>query len=217
MGNIPKKKQKERMKAMKKITLLLTLLVAMLMLAACGECEHAEWSNWTTTKGASCTAEGERSRSCIECGEKEYEAIPMTSHSWNAATCTSPKKCRNCWATTGTALGHNVDNIEYCDRCDTFISSSNWLNKKYCVRYILNGSVVNKSASNVTFKLNENHTYSMAVGDEIYKGKWERDPGAISLTVYDEKGAKFGMLVLAEDDEELIYINMQATLSFLFK
>jgi len=205
------------MKAMKKITLLLTLLVAMLMLAACGECEHAEWSNWTTTKGASCTEDGERSRNCLECGEKEYETIPMTSHSWNVATCTSPRKCSKCWTTTGTALGHNVDNIEYCDRCDNFISGSNWLKKKYCVRYILNGSVVNKSASNITFKLNENHTYIMEVGDVTYKGKWERDPGAISLTVYDEDGSKFGMLVLAEDYGELIYINMQATLSFLFK
>ncbi len=40
-------------------------------------------------------------------------------HNYSAATCTSPKKCTICGATTGSALGHTYDNAcdATCNRC----------------------------------------------------------------------------------------------------
>ena len=41
-------------------------------------------------------------------------------HSWQDATCTTPKTCDLCKETEGKALGHNYGNDEVCDRCGKF-------------------------------------------------------------------------------------------------
>lgn len=43
------------------------------------ECDHV-WSDWTVTKEATCTEEGEKTRTCSLCGEVETAKIPMIPH-----------------------------------------------------------------------------------------------------------------------------------------
>ena len=43
-------------------------------------------------------------KTCKACGATEGSAI---GHSWKSATCTSPKTCKACGATEGSAIGHS--------------------------------------------------------------------------------------------------------------
>jgi len=48
-------------------------------------------------------------KTCSECGETEGEAL---GHTWVEASCTDPKTCSVCGETEGEALGHTVENWE---------------------------------------------------------------------------------------------------------
>ena len=61
---------------------------------------------------------------CPPCGEKFLDDFDTNnnngeqcSHSWQAATCTSPKICSLCGETDGDALGHTTF-TGICERCD---------------------------------------------------------------------------------------------------
>lgn len=78
---------------MKKHLLIVLALIAMVLSFSSCAHEHA-WSEWTTTTEATCTVDGEQTRTC-ECGEKETKPIAAKGHSeWSewvtttAATCT---------------------------------------------------------------------------------------------------------------------------------
>ena len=58
--------------------------------------EH-EWSDWTVTKDATCTEDGEKTRTCGTCGETETEVIPALGHDWN-----EDGTCNNCGAVKPT-------------------------------------------------------------------------------------------------------------------
>ena len=74
---------------MKKLTLILLTLVMIVALAACGnKCDHA-YDN-------ACDA------TCNECGETRE----VGAHDFTDADCDTPKTCKICGATDGTALGH---------------------------------------------------------------------------------------------------------------
>ena len=60
-------------------------------------------------KAATCTATGlTEGKKCSICGTVlvAQQVIPVTDHSWNAATCTAPKTCSTCGTTQGNALNH---------------------------------------------------------------------------------------------------------------
>ena len=46
-------------------------------------------------------------------------------HSWEDATCDTPKTCSECGETEGEALGHEVS-IGKCSRCGTYIAQNDW-------------------------------------------------------------------------------------------
>ena len=54
-------------------------------------CPH-KWNNWSTTKNATCTADGQKTRKCSICGKTETAAIAKTGHKYEskviAPTCT---------------------------------------------------------------------------------------------------------------------------------
>ncbi len=91
----------------------------------CGEKETREipatnihsYGSWKTVISANCTSTGRKERICNVCGNKETQTISATGHSYKSATCTEPATCRNCGATKGKELGHNVVDGE-CTRCD---------------------------------------------------------------------------------------------------
>lgn len=55
-------------------------------------CSH-EWSIWTILKDATCTVEGQRTRSCEKCGSVETETIPKTAHIFSDWTTTTQATC----------------------------------------------------------------------------------------------------------------------------
>lgn len=84
-------------------------------------CAH-KFGSWTTTKAATCTANGTKTRTCSNCKQAETETIKATGHSYGSwsttknATCdangTKTRKCSKCGnAETQTipATGHNWD------------------------------------------------------------------------------------------------------------
>ena len=64
------------------------------------------WGIWTITKNATCTEQGEETRECTACGEKETRNLAATGHNWKKwyisknATCTEQgeetRECDSC-------------------------------------------------------------------------------------------------------------------------
>ena len=95
----------------------------------CDDCgyEHTHSLTHVPAKDATCTTTGNVEYwSCSACGmtfsdeagttEITEIVIPENGHSWNEATCITPKTCSVCGETEGEALGHNmVDGT--CTRC----------------------------------------------------------------------------------------------------
>ena len=89
---------------MKKILIalfcLLLFSVAALFVACDDDHTHA-FGEWTTTKAATCTEAGTKTRTC-ECGESESDTVPATGHSYGAwqtetaATCADGVEKRSC-------------------------------------------------------------------------------------------------------------------------
>lgn len=83
-------------------------------------CSHT-YSSWTTTKAATCTASGSKTRTCTKCSAVETGTISATGHSYSswttttAATCTtagvSTRTCSKCSAKETQAIaatGHSL-------------------------------------------------------------------------------------------------------------
>ena len=78
-------------------------------------CKH-EYQQ-TYTKAATCTAAGNKKFTCIKCGAVTYEQIPIKDHSYQAASCLTPKTCTGCSRREGAALGHSFGANHLCIRC----------------------------------------------------------------------------------------------------
>ena len=76
------------------VSILLAANVAV-SAVGCGECTH-EWGEWEISTQATCVAEGLKERACTKCSETETQPYATEEHDWAVATCTSPKKCKNC-------------------------------------------------------------------------------------------------------------------------
>ena len=69
------------------------------------QCTH-QWGDWSTTKKATCTDAGTKERTCADCGEKETSTISALGHDWTEANCSTPKTCKTCLVTEGSASAH---------------------------------------------------------------------------------------------------------------
>lgn len=58
------------------------------------------------TKNPSCSATGVKTFTCTTCGSTKTETIAKTNHTYKPATCTAPKTCSVCSATSGSATDH---------------------------------------------------------------------------------------------------------------
>lgn len=86
------------------------------------------------TKAATCDTDGTKTLTC-HCGDSRTETIKATGHNYSNATCTSPKKCKTCGATTGSTVAH--------DYADATCSSP----KKCKMCGVTSGSVLGHSAN----------------------------------------------------------------------
>lgn len=120
---------------MKKILVLLTavfVMLGMMTFVGCGGHKHELTLN--AEVAATCTTDGSESYySCSGCekifadenGEVELTEVPVIGklgHSWDNATCTTPKTCSVCGATEGAANGHSggsadCENQAVCEVC----------------------------------------------------------------------------------------------------
>ena len=76
-----------------------------------------DWSDWNTTKAATCTETGTRTRTCSGCGQSETETINALGHDWDAGVITTPATestpgvrtftCKRCNATKTESVPYN--------------------------------------------------------------------------------------------------------------
>jgi len=114
------------------IVLSLVAIFAYANVTEAVDCFHT-YNAATCTKAKTCTKCGKTSgyplghnyvingniARCTECGasqiievedeEEKEEQEQVHVHTWKAATCTTPKTCSGCGATSGYSLGHNFD------------------------------------------------------------------------------------------------------------
>ena len=60
-----------------------------------------------------CGQDGKKLLTCSICGwsyEEIYNDFEL-AHDWEAATCTSPRRCKNCYAEEGYSISHQIENI----------------------------------------------------------------------------------------------------------
>ncbi len=77
---------------------------------------HSHYYVGRVTQEATCSAQGIKTYTC-DCGAYYTEPISQKSHSWESATCTTPRKCKNCGATDGSEKGHSYSSEGTCYRC----------------------------------------------------------------------------------------------------
>ena len=64
--------------------------------------------SWVTSKEPTCTGTGLKMKICSRCSAKDgNQIIPANGHNYSEATCTSPRTCKICKITSGSALGHS--------------------------------------------------------------------------------------------------------------
>ena len=73
----------------KAISLLMALVLTIgcLALTACSNCDHS-YGNWATAKTATCTEDGQKERTCTECGHIETQVIKAPGHDYVDGICT---------------------------------------------------------------------------------------------------------------------------------
>jgi len=89
---------------------IITIGIIALPLAGCnngdtGTPTHVhEWGEWVQTKAPTATEEGEETKTCATCGEKETRTIPKTTHThdWGDWTVTTPAACETAGVETRT-------------------------------------------------------------------------------------------------------------------
>lgn len=97
----------------------------------CSECGKTETntldalghlSAYSPGKEATCTEDGyTASNYCSRCDtEFGRNVIKAKGHTWDGATCASPKTCSVCGATEGVALGHNYDSEVTPPTCEEY-------------------------------------------------------------------------------------------------
>lgn len=57
-------------------------------------------------------------KTCSVCGKTDGERLsPDGTHQWEEATCTEPKTCKVCGETEGYSLDHDYNDKGECERC----------------------------------------------------------------------------------------------------
>lgn len=70
------------------------------------------------SKDPTCEAAGYKDFKCEGCGATKHSDYDAKGHNYSDATCSAPKKCKNCGKTSGSALGHTSGGTK-CSRCGT--------------------------------------------------------------------------------------------------
>lgn len=122
------------------------------------------------------------------------------NHSYNAATCTAPKTCKNCGQTTGSAMGHNYSNGK-CIRCGEEKNSTKPTTPS------CNHSYSAATCTKPQTCKNCGQTSGSALGHSYSSGKCKRcgaaDPNATSKPIEDNKNSPIEIGGTLEFDAEV--------------
>ena len=92
--------------------LAFVMVFGMLPTFAFAEEEHVHtWGEWTVSAAPTCTAQGQKIRSCADCGEVETTAISPNGHSWSDWTVTAYPSC--------IETGSRMHNCTVCGEVET--------------------------------------------------------------------------------------------------
>ena len=84
---------------------LVAVIIALVLILGGKDGHTCSFGEWTVVADATCTEAGSKERVC-SCGEKQTESIPAKGHDWKDANCQTPKTCKVCYATEGSASAH---------------------------------------------------------------------------------------------------------------
>ena len=84
---------------------LVAVIIALVLILGGKDGHTCSFGEWTVVADATCTEAGSKERVC-SCGEKQTESIAAKGHDWKEASCQSPKTCKVCNATEGSAAAH---------------------------------------------------------------------------------------------------------------
>lgn len=112
---IAKKKKKTQKIIISVIVAVLAVIVAIIICFATGLIHIHDYDIIESEK-ATCNASGYEIKKCVICDKSIRVEHKALGHNYSDATCTAPKKCKNCGQTSGSALGHTTDGLK-CSRC----------------------------------------------------------------------------------------------------
>ena len=114
---IAKKKKKTQKIIISVIVAVLAIIIAIVICFATGII-HIHKYDIVESQKATCDSSGYEIKECDICDERIRVEHKALGHSYSDATCTTPKKCKTCGNTSGSALGHTTDGTK-CSRCGT--------------------------------------------------------------------------------------------------
>ncbi len=147
---------------------------------------------------------------CVACEKTQYPSSSSTtpnttncSHSWENATCTSPKTCSMCGKTSGSALGHTTS-TGTCSRCG--INFSSWEQGEYVdefkqptgKKYLFcdsTGTFSNSATTNsklsvaLQVDLDDIGIMMLEYGNILVKGIYDSED--YSITILDDDNVKY--------------------------
>ena len=151
------------------------------------------------------------------------------NHSWDAATCVTPKTCSKCKQTTGSALGHTTDS-GVCSRCGENFSSwekgeyTDEFNQPTGKKYIVveaYGTFSNSATTNskllAALQVDKEDIRIMMweYGSSLVKGIFDYED--YKITILDEDGVKHnftgtiyegGTRICFDDDDRNVVLNL---------
>lgn len=193
----------------------------------------------TDSREATCTQTGYQKSQCI-CGESNEKEISKKEHSFSAATCTEPKKCKYCDLFVGEAMGHK-GGIK-CLNCGVVYASSdtgeitsdglllynddgvkitatslNKFNKNPSITYSyddsieLNLLIENNSGKDLHFLSDNTSVNRYMVDSHIYEDILNGSKIKASLKIYSSELKKNNITTITEVLFSLIYCDLNST------
>lgn len=163
-------------------------------------CKH-DYSK-AVTVAATCSKEGSKTKTCKKCGYKNIEKIEKKSHTYTNATCTKPKTCSVCGATSGKPLEHNYSN-NVCVNCKQVKSSSSYIELGI------------PTTSTYGIGSDANGAWDLKIfNGKIYRGggNYSNNTGDTPIWAYDIKQQNWVLTGTAEDEAIQRFIEIDGTL-----
>jgi len=159
------------------------------------------YGEWVITQPASCTAAGTRQQTCSHCGDALTEALPLTEHSWQEATCAAPKTCSLCQLTEGEALPHTFEHYT-CTVCRAPAEDHPLLGR-WTLFAIVEGDQMSSAATDLIYiDVTADSRFFFDAMDSTVEGSWYfwgLEQGMLAYVLQADVDGSILAAVIAED------------------